>query len=290
MSFRDRLQACAQFTPSAYRPLIIAGCALGRVTQAFASSLQNYPDVFTVYEHAVTLSPNFKMPETRTEAVAKVLEDLKEKGLIPGWRGEHYPISEGFYDAPLLTVERAAVPYLGTMGYGVHLNGYVRKDGGIHMWIGKRSMQKPTGPGKLDQMVAGGQPVGISVWENLIKECGEEAGMSKELAEKSVAVGTVSYLTEQEDRLRHDIIFNYDVELPIDFEPTPMDGEVDAFYLWPIKDVMDRIRNTDDFKYNAALVIIDFAVRHGVLDPEDPEYILVTEALRLGRAGDISAR
>lgn len=290
MSFRDRLEVCAQFTPSAYLPLIIAGSALGRVTHAFASSLQNYPDVFTVYEHAVTLSPNFKTPEARTEAVAGVLEDLKEKGIIHGWRGEHYTIAESFYDEPLLTVERAAVPYLGTMGYGVHLNGYVRKKDGIHMWIGKRSMQKPTGPGKLDQMVAGGQPIGISIWDNLIKECGEEASMPKDIAEKAVAASTVSYLTEQRDRLRHDVIFNYDIELPTDFEPTPMDGEVDAFYLWPINDVMERIRSTDDFKYNAALVIIDFAIRHGVFGPEDPEYILVNEALRLGRAGELSAR
>ena len=290
MSFRDCLEVCARFTPRAYRPLIIAGCPLGRVTHAFASSLQNYPDVFTVYEHAVTLSPNFKTVEARTEAVAGVLEDLKEKGLIPGWRGEHYAISESFYDAPLLTVERAAVPYLGTMGYGVHLNGYVHKDGDIHMWIGKRSMQKPTGPGKLDQMVAGGQPVGISIWDNLIKECGEEAGMARDIAEKAVPAGTISYLTEQEDRLRHDVIFNYDIEVPSDFEPQPTDGEVDAFYLWPINDVMERIRSTDDFKYNAALVIIDFAIRHGALGPEDPEYIMINEALRLGRAGENSVR
>jgi len=290
MSLRDRLEVCAKFTPGAYRPLIIAGCALGRVTHAFAASLQDYPDVFTVYEHAATLSPNFKTPEARTEAVAGVLEGLRDKGVIAGWRNEHYTISESFYDAPLLTVERAAVPYLGTMGYGVHLNGYVRKDGDIHMWVGKRSMQKPTGPGKLDQMVAGGQPIGISIWDNLIKECAEEAGMAQELAERSVAAGTISYLTEQEDRLRHDVIFNYDVELPLDFEPTPTDGEVDAFYLWHINDVMERIRNTDDFKYNAALVIIDFAVRHGVLGPDDPDYILVNEALRLGRAGEYSVR
>ena len=72
--------------------------------------------------------------------------------------------------------------------------------------------------------------------------------------------------------------------MPGDFQPTPTDGEVDAFYLWPVEDVMQRIRDTDDFKFNAALVIIDFAIRHGVLTPEDPEYIVVTEGMRLGRA------
>ena len=58
----------------------------------------------------------------------------------------------------------------------------------------------------------------------------------------------------------------------------------------PIEDVMQRICETDDFKFNAALVIIDFAIRHGVLTPEDPEYIAVTEGMRLGRAGRLGAR
>ena len=35
-------------------------------------------------------------------------------------------------------------------------------------------MNKPNWPGKLDHIVAGGQPYGISVMENVIKECEEE--------------------------------------------------------------------------------------------------------------------
>ena len=62
------------------------------------------------------------------------------------------------------------------------------------------------------------------------------------------------------------------------------------FYLWPLEDVIERIRETDDFKFNAALVIIDFAVRHGVLKPDDPEYIDVTEAIRIGRWADMKVR
>ncbi len=283
MSLIDRLDACARFTPENYRPLIVAGRTLGRVDHAFAATLAGFGDVFSVRDNAVEILPGLDTPDTRTAAVAGVLARLRDDGLFPGWRGEHYPVSESFYAAPLLTVERATVPRFGTMGYGVHLNGYVVRDGGLHMWVGKRSMKKPTGPGKLDQVVAGGQPVGLSVRDNLMKECAEEAGMPDDLARRAVPVGTVSYLTERDEGLRHDVLFNYDVELPADFEPVPTDGEVDAFYLWPIGDVVRRIRETDDFKFNAALVIIDFAVRHGVLDPDDPEYIDITEAIRVGR-------
>ena len=38
--------------------------------------------------------------------------------------------------------------------YGVHINGYVREASGeIKMWIGKRSDNKQTYPGLLDNMV-----------------------------------------------------------------------------------------------------------------------------------------
>lgn len=290
MSLIDRLDACARYTPDNYRALLIDGKMLGRVDHAFAETLRSYPGVFTVSDDAVSLASALATAEAKTAAVAGVLEELRAQGLFPGWRSEHYPVSESFYTRPLLTIERATVPRFGIMGYGVHLNGYVNKGGVLHMWIGKRSMLKPTGPGKLDQIVAGGQPVGLSVWDNLMKECGEEAGMPAALAKTAVSVGTVSYLTERNEGLRHDVLFNYDVALPETFEPVPTDGEVDAFYLWPIGEVMARIRDTDDFKFNAALVIIDFAVRHGVLKPDDPDYIEITEAIRAGRFAPMKVR
>ncbi|MEX0693631.1 MAG: DUF4743 domain-containing protein [Rhodospirillales bacterium] len=290
MSLIDRLDDCARFSPEAYRPFTVDGHVVGRIRHEFADTLGAYPGVFVVAEKGVSLAPTLQGAVERTKAVAGVLEDLHAQGLFPGWRGEHYPVSVSYYAEPLLTIERATVPKFGTMGYGVHINGFVRDAGGLKMWIGKRSMKKPTGPGKLDQVVAGGLPVGISVWKNLLKECGEEAGMPVALAQTAVPIGTVSYLTERAEGLRHDVLFNYDIELPADFEPTPTDGEVDAFYLWPIEEVMQRIRESDDFKFNAALVIIDFAIRHGVLTPDDPDYITVTEAIRLGRHGATNVR
>lgn len=41
-------------------------------------------------------------------------------------------------------------------GYGVHMNGYVERDGQKFLWIGKRSLTKSTYPGMLDHLVAGG--------------------------------------------------------------------------------------------------------------------------------------
>lgn len=37
------------------------------------------------------------------------------------------------------------------------MNGYVMKEGEMFMWVAKRSPTKPTWPGKLDHIAAGGQ-------------------------------------------------------------------------------------------------------------------------------------
>ena len=290
MSLLDRLADCADFTPNAYRPFLVEGKSLGRIRREFAAALADFPGVFTVTTEAVTLSDTLTTPETRTEAVAEVLETLKSQGLIPGWRGEPYPVSTGFYDPPLLTIERASSILFGTMAYGVNLNAFVRRGDGIHMWIARRSAQKPVAPGKLDHAVAGGQPTGISISENLIKECWEEAGIPADIASQAVPVGTISYLTERAGGLRHSLFFNFDLELDDDFQPQNTDGEVQEFFLWPMDDIINRIERTEDFKFDVPIGILDFAVRHGIIGPDSPDYIAINEALRMGRAGTLSAR
>ena len=54
-----------------------------------------------------------------------------------------------------------------------------------------RSKNKPTFPGMLDNMVAGGISVGIGIKETMIKECEEEAGIPEELAKNVVPVGMI---------------------------------------------------------------------------------------------------
>lgn len=290
MTLLDRIADCTVFTSDAYRPFIVEGKSLGRIRAEFATVLAEFPDVFGVTNDAVTLSDTLATSETRTAAVAEVLEVLKAKGMFPGWRGEPYPVSTGFYEPPMLTIERASSIMFGTMAYGVNLNAFVQRDDGIHMWIARRSTQKPVAPGKLDHAVAGGQPTGISVLENLVKECWEEAGIPADITSQAMPVGTISYLTERAGGLRHSLFFNFDLELGEDFKPQNTDGEVDEFYLWHMNDVMERIEKTDDFKFDVPLCIMDFAVRHGILSPDNPDYINITEALRMGRAGPLSAR
>ena len=171
------------------------------------------------------------------------------------------------------------MPWLGVRGYGVHMNGFVHGTHGLKMWVARRALSKPTGPGKLDQMVAGGQPADIGLYDNMMKECAEEAGIPLDIARCARAVGAITYALETSVGFRPDLLFNFDLDLPEDFSPVNTDGEVDAFYLWPIERVVETVRNSDEFKFNCALVVIDFLVRHGYIAADDPDYSDIVEGL-----------
>lgn len=97
---------------------------------------------------------------------AGVLEQLRDEGLLTGWRSELYPVLTSFHAQPLALVERAAAVQLGIKAYGVHVNGYVVTERGIELWVATRSRSKPTWPGRLDHIVAGGQVSLCSCFHN----------------------------------------------------------------------------------------------------------------------------
>lgn len=283
MSLLDRVRACQVFDPAAYRPFVVAGQQVGRVGHGLAEELRRF-DALEVDRGAVVLRDALATPAARTQAMAEVCLKLAEEGRTRPWRDEPYPVATAFSAPVLFTMERAAVPLFGVRGYGVHLNGIVEDAGGgpPEMWIGVRALDKPTGPGKLDQMVAGGLPAGIGVFDNLVKECAEEADVPEALARQARPVGVTAYVTERDEGLRDDVLFNYDLSLPPDFVPRNTDGEVERFELKTIDEVREILETTDAFKFNTALVAIDFLVRRGLIGPEHPDYVALVRGLHGG--------
>ncbi len=51
--------------------------------------------------------------------------------------------------------------------------------------------------------------------------------------------------------------------------------------VWPIEDVVARVRDSEDFKFNVALVIVDFLIRRGFVTPDDPDYMALVDGLHL---------
>ncbi len=272
MSFLDRVSAFAPPDLAGYLPFRIAGHEVGSIRPAFARELEAFPAVFRVAADGVFLADGLKEPAARTEAVEGALRHLADKGLVPNWTGERYRVATAFSASPLFAIERAAVPLLGVRAYGVHVNGFVRDRKGIRMWIGKRAMDRAVAPGRFDQIVAGGQPAGLSVYENLIKECGEEASIPPALAEKARPVGAIYYTVARPEGLRRDLLFVHDLELPADFTPVNSDGEIESFRLLSLDEVAAIVARGEEFKFNCALVVIDFLIRHGMIAADDPDY------------------
>lgn len=282
MGFIDRLRACSQFEPAEYVPFLVAGSHVGLVRPEFAARLAEFPDVFEVSAEYVSLAPHLAEVEARGRAVETVLRQLSEAGIIRGWRDEPYAVAARLEDPPLFLMERAAIPKFGIWASGVHVNGYVRDGSELLMWIGRRSPDKQIAPNKFDQLVAGGRSALHSIKETLLKEAEEEAGIAPDLAVRAVPVGALSYNTRQAEGLRRDVLYLYDLELPVGLTPVNRDGEIASFELWPIAQVLERVRDTDDFKFNCSLVVIDFLIRHGLLDPdEEPDYLTLARGLRV---------
>jgi len=280
MSFLDRIKECDNAGAlEFYQPFIAGEVRVGWIHRDFAPNLASFDSVFSIGDQAITLEPGLDDYGARTKAVDPVLRALNADGYFAGWRDEAYPVGTGFHHTPLFEMERTAVPRFGVPAYGVHIHGYIRDSADISLWIGRRAEDKPTYPGKLDQMIAGGQPVGISLMNNVIKEAGEEAAVPPELAATAKPVGAISYCHESEEGLKPDVMFVYDLELPRDFVPRNTDGEMSGFTLLSAKEVMEITAESQDFKYNCAVANIDFFMRHGLLTPDDPDYVDIARGL-----------
>jgi 8-oxo-dGTP pyrophosphatase MutT (NUDIX family) len=268
VSYVDRLDAIRRWTPGAYRPFVVAGVRVGRVTHAFARRLADFNDVFAVTDEAVHLRATLTTPDARSEAVHEVGERLVAAGDIQRLRGETYGVA-ATWDAPdLMRLDRGLVPWFGTRSYGVHVNGFVGHGGDQGMWIGRRALDKRVAPGKLDHMVAGGVSHGYGIRDTLVKEAAEEADVPATLAARARPVGALNYICEAESGLRDDTLFVFDLEVPPDFTPENTDGELTGFERWALPDVMARVRDSEAFKFNVAPVLVDFFFRHGWLDPD----------------------
>ena len=286
------LEACNPPIRERFLPWYIQGRVVGWVRPELAGALKEYPRVFMVLDRAVELRPELDDFDRRSAALAETGESLAAAGLVTPPMGEPYPVTPAGREQALCVMDRAVAAWFGVRAFGQHLNGYVRTEAGIFMWIGRRARDRLIFPGRLDNMVAGGLPWGVSLAENLEKECMEEAGVPAELARRAVPVGIVSYNRVAQRGYRPDVLYCYDLELSPDFRPRNTDGEVESFSLLPLDEVARLVRETDEFKLNCNLVIMDFLIRHGYIRPDDPDYLALTTGLRrpLGDGLSVSDR
>jgi 8-oxo-dGTP pyrophosphatase MutT (NUDIX family) len=255
--FQRHVRACTNADlPGKRIPFLIGDQQVGWITDRIASTLAGIPAI-NLEAGRVTL--------TDPAALPGIARGLSERGLYR-WRREAFDV-RATPDGPALTqIDRGAIPSFGIQAAGVHVNGLLQRQDGLHLWIARRAMNKQLDPGKLDHIVAGGVPAGLGPAETLVKEAAEEAAIPADLASKAVHVGTIGYAMERPEGLRRDCLYCYDLMLSEEFTPEAADGEVEAFELWPIKRAFEAVRDTRDFKFNVNLVLIDLFIRQGLIE------------------------
>ena len=280
MSFLDHISRCNEHDLSKFVPLIVEETIVGQIRRDNVQHLESFKSVFKFSPDNVRLADGLRNYADRTEAIDSVINSLFDQNIINRPRNEAYPVGAQWGGPYMFQLERSAASFFGVRAYGIHVNGFVRVNGRLKLWVAVRAKDRLICPGQLDNMIAGGQPVTLTLRENLLKEANEEANVAPELATKAISTGAISYVMEDDIGLKPDIMFCWDLELPLDFEPVNMDGEIADFYLMPIEDVMEVVDTTFDFKFNCNLVNIDFFIRHGVLSPEHRDYVSIVRGLR----------
>jgi 8-oxo-dGTP pyrophosphatase MutT (NUDIX family) len=222
-------------------------------------------------------------------ALQKLVDIAIEKNIFRVIHGKHselYPIIGSKFP---VSVERFSSSLFGIISRGAHMTVYTRTNGGMKIWVPRRSSSLFTYPGYLDTTVAGGVTAGESPFECIVREAEEEASIPEDLVRREARpTGLLSYIRLNDERgggelglIAPDILHVYDLEVAEDMQCRPHDDEVKEFYLMTVDEVRQALLN-EEFKTNCALVMIDFFIRHGYIT-EDNEEQYVEIATRLHR-------
>jgi len=263
-------------------PLRMDSDVVGWIDPVRAARLQGFSEVFSVDDHGVSFVPALHDENSRSEAMAIVTATLAAEGALTKWRNELYAAAPSFGAPPWFRLERAAARYFGVHTWAVHINGVVRGPAGPQMWFARRSADKAIDPNQLDNLVGGGIAAGTTILATLAKEAWEESGIPGELAAQSLLAGTVHLWREQPDGLQSETIFVHDLWLPEEFVPANQDGEANDHRRVTLTEAARIIALTDGpdvVTADASLVVLDFLLRQGVIDPASPACIRLKQLL-----------
>lgn len=196
-------------------------------------------------------------PMALSISLAKLADRMQQGGYIPGWRHEEFAWIDQDGHA-YFQLERSAFRTFGFRSMATHINGYTRAG---NIWLGRRSENKPTDPGKLDNLAAGGIAASETPWVCARRELWEEAGVPPHISDLIQPIGRIHMCRPIPNRGFHDEqLFIYDLELMESFIPTNHDGEVSGFIEIPLSEAAARIL-ADEFTSDAAFVTADFILR-----------------------------
>jgi isopentenyldiphosphate isomerase len=250
-------------------------------------------------------------------------EALLRQGIIPKRHGDRFGVHKDT-KRYTCTIDRNAAPYLGIPSIGIQLLCFVRtnkkpnktkknendddedkvrllhqdankvvkeeQEEELSLWMAQRSAHKSQFPLYWDPTVAGGQPYGMSLRDNMLKEAWEEAGIPASVARQAKPVTCLSQMTSKPSgkSLKHSQYYVYELDVTTTstktkddtFQPVPNDGEVERFELWNVQRLQEEVRHGNHLRPAIRLVVTDFLLRHGILTPDtEPDYVELQAAM-----------
>jgi 8-oxo-dGTP pyrophosphatase MutT (NUDIX family) len=202
----------------------------------------------------------------RDAALATMNAALREEGHIRAWRDEPFSLLDPQDGRVLATFERASARFWGTLTLGAHANGYVADATGrpTHLWIARRAWNKATDPGCLDNLIGGGVPHGQTPLETVLREGWEEAGLVPAQMHRLAAGGVIELDRDVPEGRQFERLHVYDLELGADVVPANQDGEVAQILRLEVAQAAE-VALSGEMTVDAALVTLDFLLRHGAL-------------------------
>jgi len=265
MGLAAQLVRALDFDPAGFVSWSADGETVGWVLPETARVLGEFPEVFRLYGAALALVPRGRA--ARSAALERVARDLARRGLVSGWRDERYAVGAAARGGPRFDLERSAMRRLGLHMRAAQLNAFVRAAGGVRMWVARRSPAKAIDPGMLDNLVGGGIASGMDARGTLVKECWEEAGIARALAERAAPAGRLHVRRAVTEGVHDETLIAFDLALGADFAPRNRDGEVSEFRLLEVPELVARL-SAGEFTVDAGVVAIDWLERHGLAPPE----------------------
>jgi len=263
---------------------VIDGRVVGSIAEDGVDALAALRAPLAIAGDRVALDAALGDVASRSAALAEINAALRERELISGWRDETYAVCASADEEPLALIERAASRFWGTLTLGAHANGYVADRDGrpTHLWIARRSWTKATDPGLLDNLIGGGVPHGQSPFETLLREGDEEAGLAADVTAKALPGRIVALHRALPDcaglGLQHEHLHVFDLQLPGIVQPFNRDGEVAEVWLATTDEAIEHAAN-GEMTVDAALVTLDFALRHRLLEAGEHESLARRAAL-----------
>ena len=157
----------------------------------------------------------------------------------------------------IFIIKRNLLSLFGLPSYGVHCNVWRKHKDKFVIYFAKRSEKLKSFPGYIDNTVAGGQPINLSIFENLKKEAYEEAGISCKYLKKVQRGNIVSYFHNNNNNFISAVIFNYHLNKVDELELKNIDGEVESFFSLPLENIY-KLLEKNLLKPNCIIPILDF--------------------------------